>query len=289
MVPSAPEVPTPDASVAAPTPPPSVDGSATTAVADTVPPTPTMDYFQTQLTPYGNWVNVPAYGLCWQPAVSAGWRPYYDGGHWEYTDAGWYWQSDYPWGDIAFHYGRWTYTTVGWVWVPGYDYAPSWVLWRHDDADGYLGWAPLPPGAVFVNGGWVFRGGHVGMDFGFGLGLSYFTFVGYDHFWEHNYRQFLVPRDRLVFAFGHSTVVGHYGFDHGHFVNFGLAHDRMVTFTHQDFHPVPMGGLRYQEEHHNFEVRHDDIHDFHSGQQPNANGWHQNNNGQNNGHGGWGH
>lgn len=286
-VPAPSEMPTPDTAIAAPTAPPSVDGSSV-AVADAAPATPTMDYFQAQLTPYGNWVNVPAYGLCWQPAVAAGWRPYYDGGHWEYTDAGWYWQSDYPWGDIAFHYGRWTYTTVGWVWVPGYDYAPSWVVWRHDDADGYLGWAPLPPGAVFVNGGWVFRGAPVGMDFNFGLGLSYFTFVGYDHFWEHNYRAFLVPHDRLVFAFGHSAVVGHYGFDHGHVVNFGLAHDHMVTFTHRDFHPVAFGTLRVQEEHHNIEVRHDDIHDFHSGQQPNANGWHQNN-GQNNGHGGWGH
>ena len=70
-----------------------------------VPATPTMDYFRGQLTPYGRWVEVPGNGPCWQPSVTPGWRPYYDGGHWIYTDEGWYWQSDYPWGDIPFHYG----------------------------------------------------------------------------------------------------------------------------------------------------------------------------------------
>ncbi len=77
--------------------------------AAVVPATPTLEYFREQLTPYGQWVEVPGAGLCWQPAVAPGWRPYYDGGHWLHTDEGWYWQSDYPWGDISFHYGRWSY------------------------------------------------------------------------------------------------------------------------------------------------------------------------------------
>ncbi|HWY29585.1 MAG TPA: DUF6600 domain-containing protein, partial [Candidatus Acidoferrum sp.] len=102
------------------TAPPPMDASATTqgsaptpgAVAETPP---SMDYFQAQLAPYGNWVNVAGYGQCWQPAINPGWRPYYDGGHWVYTDSGWYWQSDYPWGDIPFHYGRWIFTTAGWA------------------------------------------------------------------------------------------------------------------------------------------------------------------------------
>jgi hypothetical protein len=254
-----------------------------------VPPTPTLDYFQAQLTPYGNWVNVPGYGLCWQPAVAAGWRPYYDGGHWEYTDAGWFWQSDYPWGDIAFHYGRWAFTSSGWVWVPGYDYAPAWVVWRHDDADGYVGWAPLPPGAVFVNGGWVFHGARVGVDFDFGLGANFFTFVGYDHFWEHNFRPWIVPHDRVVFAFGHSAIINHYGFEHGVFVNVGIPHDRMVVFTHRDFHPTPMGEVRHDEEMHNAWQRDQDVHNFHSGMQPNAGGHWQGNGGQHQGQNGGGH
>lgn len=230
-----------------------------------VPPTPTMDYFQQQLAPYGSWINMPGYGLCWQPAVFPGWRPYYDGGHWEYTDAGWFWQSDYPWGDIVFHYGRWAYTAAGWVWVPGYDYAPSWVVWRHDDDGGYVGWAPLPPGAVFVNGGWYYNGRPAAADFDFGLSVNFFTFVGYDHFWAHDYRPFIVPHDRVAVVFGRSAVVNHYAFEHGRFVNEGLAHDRMQTFTHHDFHPVPMNDLRHDEEMHHAMERRDDIHDFHPG------------------------
>jgi len=240
------------------------------APAPEMPPTPTLDYFQAQLAPYGTWENLPGYGLCWQPAVGPGWRPYYDGGNWQYTDAGWFWQSDYPWGDIAFHYGRWAYTVGGWVWVPGYDYAPSWVVWRHDDADGYIGWAPLPPGAVFVNGGWVYNGAHVGVDFDFGLGVNFFTFVGCDHFWDHNFRAWVVPHDRVVFAFNHSVFVSHYGFDHGHFVAFGMPRERMVVLTHHDFHPVAVAAIRHDEEIHHAAVRYNDVHSFHVGSQPSA-------------------
>ena len=255
------------------------------AVVPTVPPVPTLGYFQEQLTPYGSWLDVPGYGTCWEPAVWPGWRPYYDGGHWEYTDAGYFWQSDYPWGDITFHYGRWAYvntvTGPNWVWVPGYDYAPAWVVWRHDDDDGYVGWAPLPPGAVFVNGDWFWHGGRVGADFGFGLGAGFFTFVGYDHFWAHDYRPFIVPHDRVVFAYHHSMIVNHYQFDHGHIVNAGLPHDRMATFTHNDFHAAPMTDMRHEEEMHNAMQRSTDIHNYRPGSQPNAMGHNGGQNGQN--------
>jgi hypothetical protein len=235
------------------------------------PPTPTLDYFQSQLAPYGAWVTVPGYGLCWQPSVDPGWRPYYDGGYWTDSDQGWYWQSDYPWGDIAFHYGRWAYTVGGWVWVPGYDYAPSWVVWRHADADGYVGWAPLPPGAVFVDGGWMFHGAHVGVDFDFGLGAGFFTFVGYDHFADRDYRRFVVPHDRLVVIYRHSTLENHYRVDHGRFVNEGVNRERMAALTHHDFHPVAAQELRHQEEQRNVEARNDDLHSFKAGNtKPNA-------------------
>ncbi|MGH7939674.1 MAG: DUF6600 domain-containing protein [Limisphaerales bacterium] len=257
--------------------------------ATAVPATPTLAYFQQQLAPYGTWVNVPGYGLCWQPAVGADWRPYYDGGHWNYTDAGYYWQSDYPWGDIAFHYGRWAYVNLAadpcWVWVPGYDYAPSWVVWRHDDADGYIGWAPLPPGAVFMNGGWYFHGAPVGVDFDFGLGAGFFTFVGYDHFWDRNYRMWVVPHDRMYFAFHHSAIIASYRFDHGVYVNVGLPHDRMVAYTHRDFRPAPWGDLRHQDEMHNAWQRNNDIHSYHPGGQPNA--WGHGGPGNHGGRNGW--
>jgi hypothetical protein len=270
----------------------SVPDSAAPALAPTPAPTlsgtpePTMGYYQAQLAPYGTWVDAPGHGLCWQPAVAAGWRPYYDGGRWVYTDAGWYWQSDYPWGDIAFHYGRWIYTSIGWAWVPGYEYAPAWVVWRHDDSDSYIGWAPLPPGAVFVNSGWMFNGNHVGVDFGFGLDASYFTFVGYDHFWDHNFRAFVVPHDRMVYAYWHSNVANRYAFEHGRFVNEGLPHERMIVLTHREIHPVPVTDVRREEEAHNVQLRRDDIHNFHPGMAPDArDGWKQApNNGYNGGH-----
>ena len=253
------------------------------AIVEQAPPppvTPTEDYFKAQLTPYGNWIQVPGYGLCWEPVVDAGWRPYYDGGHWEYTDAGWYWQSDYPWGDIAFHYGRWVYAEMGadpsWVWVPGYDYAPAWVVWRHADDEGYIGWAPLPPGAVFVDGGWEYNHVRVGADFTFGLGAGFFTFVDYNHLffdphlYPHGYREFVVPHDRLAFIFGHSVVMNHYRFDHGRFFDEGLPHDRMVALTHHDIRVMAVHDLRHDEEMHDAMVRRDDIRDFHPGMRPSA-------------------
>jgi len=243
--------------------------------APAAPPVPTMDYFQSQLAPYGNWVTLPDYGLCWQPAVGPGWRPYFDGGSWTYTDAGWFWQSEYPWGDIAFHYGRWAYTVTGWVWVPGYDYAPAWVVWRHDDDDGYLGWAPLVPGAVFVDGGWMYRGARVGVDFDFGLGAGFFTFVASDHFWDHDFRAFVVPHDRLTIVFGHSAFENHFRMDHGRIINEGLGRDRIAILTHRDvrdIRPVAVLDLRRQEEQHNIVARRDDIHSFQAGARPDARG-----------------
>lgn len=252
---------------------PSAPVPAIATAAPAPPPAPDLAYFQQQLTPYGTWVTVPGYGLCWEPAVGPDWRPYYDGGHWEYTDAGYFWQSDYPWGDIVFHYGRWAYVNLGvdpcWVWQPGYDYAPAWVVWRHDDADGYIGWAPLPPGAVFLNGDWFFHGARVGVDFDFGLGAGFFTFVAYDHFWAHDYRPFIVPHDRVDFAWHHSEIINHYGYEHGVVVNVGLSHDRMAVFTHNDFHPTPMAGLRHDEEMHNAMQRDNDLHSWNHGA-PNA-------------------
>jgi len=237
-----------------------------------VPPVPTLDYFKTHLTPYGKWIEVSGYGVCWQPDIQVGWRPYYDRGHWEYTDAGWYWQSGYPWGDLAFHYGRWAYTgAYGWIWMPGYEYAPAWVFWRHADADGYIGWAPLPFGALFVDGGWVFRGVRVGIDFDFGLGTGCFAFVAGDHFWDAGWQRFIVPPERLAFVFRRSVIENHYRLDHGRFVHEGLARERMANLTHRDVRDIRLRGaqqLRRDEERHNVEVRAQNIPNFKAGTKP---------------------
>ena len=99
-----------------PAPPPS---DATAAPSPEI----NLPYFQTQLSPYGQWMDLPGYGQVWHPGVLAtdpiggpiargdiGWM----------TDAGWYWQAEDPWGAVVFHYGRWLMdANAGWVWVPG--------------------------------------------------------------------------------------------------------------------------------------------------------------------------
>jgi hypothetical protein len=229
-------------------------------VAMVAPPTPTFDDFQAQLTPYGHWIDVPEVGACWVPAEASlpGWRPYVNSGHWEYTDAGWYWRSDYPWGEIAFHYGRWlndARTGFVWAWVPQYDWAPSWVSWRYADADGCLGWAPLPWDARFVVGiGLEWHGG-VALDVGFGLGFDAFVFVGRDHFWDHDYGHVLIGREEARRFYDHSEIHNGYRMDHGHFVADGWGRERVAAFTHHAVEVHQAHELRSAEEHHNLEAR----------------------------------
>jgi hypothetical protein len=232
-------------------------------VAAVAPATPTFDYFQGQLTPYGHWIDVPEVGACWVPAEASypGWRPYVDAGHWEFTDAGWYWRSDYPWGEIAFHYGRWindARTGFVWAWAPQYDWAPSWVAWRYADADGCLGWAPLPWDARFRAGiGLEWRGG-VALDVDFGLGFDAFVFVGRDHFWDHDYAHVLIGREDARRFYAHSEIHNGYRMDHGRFVADGWGRDRVASFTHHEIAVHPAHELRGAEEHHNAEVRHEE-------------------------------
>ena len=137
----------------------------------------TINYFYDTLAPYGSWVNVDGYGRCWRPSVmvyNPGWQPYCDHGHWVYTDCGWYWYSDYSWGWAPFHYGRWfQHPHWGWCWTPDTVWGPSWVTWRY--SNGYCGWAPLPPFAVYQAGvGFFYRGTAVSLGFDWGLGMGLF-------------------------------------------------------------------------------------------------------------------
>ncbi len=113
--------------------------------------------FQSVLAPYGSWMNIPPYGLAWQPyagVVGPDFVPYGTAGNWVYSDAGWVWNSEYPWGWATFHYGNWVTTPTGWAWVPGSVWAPAWVSWRY--GDGIVGWAPMGPGGVVENVPYVF-------------------------------------------------------------------------------------------------------------------------------------
>ncbi len=106
--------------------------------------------FYGPLSPYGSWVAHPAYGQVFVPSPSyagAGFRPYTNG-HWEYTEWGWTWVDHHPFGWATGHYGRWFYdNSYGWAWVPGTTWSPAWVSWR--GGGGYVGWAPMGPGAYY--------------------------------------------------------------------------------------------------------------------------------------------
>jgi len=116
-----------------------------TASADDV------SFFYAELAPYGAWVDIEPYGLCWVPGdVGFCWRPYTDG-YWDWTDSGWCWESEHEWGWACFHYGRWFRSPDwGWCWVPGIVWAPCWCMWRF--GDDWIGWCPLPPDENFRHG-----------------------------------------------------------------------------------------------------------------------------------------
>jgi hypothetical protein len=220
------------------------------------PVTPTFDYFQAHLTPYGQWIDVPGIGAAWIPAEANNldWRPYMDAGHWEYTDAGWYWQSDYPWGDIAFHYGRWIRNDITggrWAWVPAYDWAPSWVACR--EGEGGMGWAPLPWGVEFRPGlGLFWHGAAVEAGVDFGLGFDAFVFVGPDHFWGGDYRRFAFDGVRAREFFDHSQFHAGYRIEGGRLLAEGLGHDHIAAITHHEVVERKATEMRIAEEHSDF-------------------------------------
>jgi hypothetical protein len=230
------------------------------AVAITAAPeTPTIDYFQAHLTPYGQWIDVPGVGSAWVPveANNLAWRPYMNAGHWQFTDAGWFWQSDYPWGDMAFHYGRWVnneFTGGRWAWAPGYHWAPSWVSWR--EGAGGMGWAPLPWGVEFrVGSGLFWHGAAVVEGVDFGLGFSAFVFVGTDHFWGGSYDRYAFDSVRARTFFEHSTFHAGYRMEGGHLMAEGLGRDHIAAITHHEVVVHKAADLRHAEETHNFAKR----------------------------------
>ncbi len=248
-------VPPPQLAQAIPPPQPGPEAQVPPPAAPAPAPEVNFTYFHDQLAPFGTWINVGGV-MYWRPdqavAANPDWRPYYDMGQWIETDNGLFWKSDYKWGDIPFHYGRWVILPgVGWAWAPDYEWGPAWVFWRHAEADGAVGWAPLPVGAVFVDGAFLFRGVRVGLDFDFGLGEACFTFVDFDHFHEGFFRmrgreyRWHIHGDRFHDFYRRSVVRNEFHRDRdGRFVNNGIGRDRMERATH--------GRL----EHSGFEERH---------------------------------
>lgn len=147
----------------------------------------TFQDFYDALSPYGDWVELDDYGYCWRPFVDDHWRPYTDG-QWVYTDAGYTWFSNEPWGWATYHYGRWTKVqSWGWVWVPGYEWGPAWVSWRTNDD--YIGWAALPPEAVWEPS--TGFGGYVDVDYG--IGPDWYAFCPVTYFGAPRLRTVCLP------------------------------------------------------------------------------------------------
>jgi hypothetical protein len=78
-------------------------------------------YGVSDLNYYGNYYNVPGYGMMWQPYFTgAGWDPFMDGAWMFYPGSGYMWVSSYPWGWMPYRYGAWNFVPgYGWMWAPG--------------------------------------------------------------------------------------------------------------------------------------------------------------------------
>jgi hypothetical protein len=208
-----------------------------TAQTETSPADVTQNYFYDTLSPYGGWVNVDGYGLCWRPTVvvyDSSWQPYCDHGHWVYTDSGWYWLSDYSWGATAFHYGRWFHDArFGWCWWPDTVWAPSWVCWRY--SDDYCGWAPLPPRTVYQEGaGFFYNGVAVSAGFDFGLSVNFFTFVPTQNFCDPHPRRYRAAPAEVTKIYNHTTIINNFNINsHDRtIINNGIPPARISAVTH---------------------------------------------------------
>ena len=230
-VPSAPSTPS-----VLPTPAPLVADDSQPPDAQYAPsPDVTMADFYNGLAPYGNWVNLDGYGICWQPGVAIynpNWQPYGEQGHWVYTDSGWYWASDYGWGWAPFHYGRWFHhARYGWCWRPDTVWGPAWVVWCYDND--YCGWAPLPPGAVYSDTvGLIYNGAVVDMGFDFGLSADSFVFVGLNYFGDAHPFQHRLNRDQARQVYRQTPIINQFQRRGQGFVNRGIDPASITRVTH---------------------------------------------------------
>lgn len=171
-----------------------------------------ISYFYQALAPYGRWVYLEPYGWVWYPTdVPADWRPYTDG-YWVFTSAyGWTWVSAQPWGWAPFHYGRWLeHPAYNWVWIPGTVWSPAWVAWRQ--GDGFIGWAPLPPGVQFSYG---WEPDYLDRD----IGWHCWSFVPENRFLDRRIERVIIPYARNRKLLHYTRNVTRYTALHDTFIN----------------------------------------------------------------------
>jgi hypothetical protein len=195
--------------------------------------------FHDELTPYGQWVKHPVWGVVWHPtAVPNNFQPYREG-HWEDSDEyGTVWVSDYNWGDVPFHYGRWGYDpNYGWLWQPGYTWSPAWVTWRAGNGD--IGWFPIPPNyydgtAAFVDNwdGWYgYRALYPAMDLAAFYGM--WSFVPADDIYAPGIAVDVIAPSVYAGFIGRTVGWTRFGMVRGHLANFAIDRGRFrATFGH---------------------------------------------------------
>ena len=185
--------------------------------------------FYDALSPYGYWVDNPAYGYVWVPTVTADFTPYGTNGYWVYSDVGWTWVSYYSWGWAPFHYGRWfTDPVYGPMWVPGNEWGPGWVSWRRSGE--YYGWAPIEPG-ISIN---------VAYSNGYRVPNDRWRFVHCNDFGRRDINNYYVNRSSNVTIINNTTIINNVHVDHSRNTSYNVGPDRaeVQTRTHVVVTPV---------------------------------------------------
>lgn len=184
--------------------------------------------FYDGLSPYGTWIDYPAYGHVWHPTISGDFRPYLTNGYWDYSTEGWMWQSNYNWGWAPFHYGRWLYDDMyGWLWIPGYEWSPAWVTWG--TVDDFYGWAPIMPEV------------NVGVAFGsWRPAAMYWNFVGRDHIYDRDIFNHVQKRDVASGYANRVTVINNFSNTnvHNQFYSKGPEIKEVEKYTNQSITPA---------------------------------------------------
>ncbi|HXF55238.1 MAG TPA: DUF6600 domain-containing protein [Hyphomicrobiaceae bacterium] len=214
-------------------------GLAIAATAWTVPASAQgrhVDYseFYEALEPFGRWFEHPRWGLVWWPYAQQeeDWRPY-SRGQWVYTeDHGWYWDADEEWGWATYHYGRWVLDErYGWLWVPGNEWGPAWVAWR--ESEDYIGWAPLPPDAVWEPGYGV-RYHYAEYERSYWAPI--WCFVHPSHLLAPRVWVHFAPRSRHVYILGRTRYATKYALIRSRIYNHGVDVRHIARLTRK---PVP--------------------------------------------------
>jgi hypothetical protein len=184
--------------------------------------------FYDDLSPYGTWIDYPAYGHVWHPNINGDFRPYLTNGYWDYSSEGWMWMSNYNWGWAPFHYGRWLYDDLyGWLWIPGYEWSPAWVTWG--SVDNFYAWAPLMPGV------------NVGIQFGsWRPAAFYWNICDRNHIYDRNVYNFVEKRDLAVNYGNRINIITNFNTTrvHGQYYSKGPDVKEIEHFTNRKIEPA---------------------------------------------------